>query len=42
MLINKGVDVYIKNHGGITLVDIAGEKGQTEIVELLRKHGAKE
>ena len=41
MLINKGIDVYIINHGCIRLVDIAGKKGYTKIVELLKKQGVR-
>jgi ankyrin repeat protein len=41
-LINCGSDVDIKDKMGRTALDLAKENVHTEIVELLRKHGAKE
>ena len=37
LLINYGADVTLKNHQGDTVLKIAEEKGNTEIVEMLRK-----
>jgi len=41
-LINNGADVNAKNKAGQTALDLAREGNHYEIVELLRKHGAKE
>jgi len=41
-LISKGADLNAKNNRGQTTLDIATNRGHTEIVELLKKHGAKE
>ena len=41
-LINEGADVNTKGKKGRTPMDCAQDSGHTEIVELLRKHGAKE
>jgi len=41
-LIAKGVDVNAEDKWGQTPLEVAKEKGHTKIVELLRKHGAKE
>jgi len=42
LLIAKGADVNAKESDGKTALSLAKEKGHDEIVELLRKHGAKE
>jgi ankyrin repeat protein len=43
LLIAKGADVNLKlGDGKTTALDIAKDNGHTEIVELLKKHGAKE
>jgi 26S proteasome non-ATPase regulatory subunit 10 len=42
LLITKGADVDAKANEGKTSLLLAMEKGHTEIVELLCKHGAKE
>jgi len=42
LLIVKGADVNAKNKWDRTALGIALREGHTEIVELLRKHGAKE
>jgi pectate lyase len=42
LLITKGADVNAKLRNGKTALSLAKEKGHTEIVELLRRHGAKE
>jgi len=41
-LISKGADVNAKDNNGHTSLWYAQDKGHTEIVELLRKHGAKD
>jgi ankyrin repeat protein len=40
-LIEKGADINAKNKDGETPLDLALRQGHKEIVELLRKHGAK-
>jgi ankyrin repeat protein len=40
--IAKGADVNAEDEGGKTPLQVAEREGRTEIVELLRKHGAKE
>ncbi|MHC4604821.1 MAG: ankyrin repeat domain-containing protein [Planctomycetota bacterium] len=42
MLISHGADVTAKNDDGETPLDLAIRDGYKELVELLRKHGAKE
>jgi len=42
LLLSKGADVNAKDNSGKTALSYAIEHGHTEIVELLRKHGAKE
>jgi cytohesin len=42
LLISKGADVHMKDNEGRTPLSMARDKGHTEIVEFLRKHGAKE
>jgi cytohesin len=42
LLIAKGANVNARNGGGRTPLWYAQDEGHTEIVELLRKHGAKE
>lgn len=42
LLISKGADINLDNGWGGTALSIAKRKGHQEIVELLRKHGAKE
>jgi ankyrin repeat protein len=41
LLIAKGADVNAKNDDGGTPLDLAIENKQTEIADLLRKHGGK-
>jgi ankyrin repeat protein len=42
LVLAAGADVNLKGSDGKTALQLAREKGQTEIVELLRKSGAKE
>ncbi len=42
LLITKGADINLNNGWGGTALSRAKKKGHTEIVELLRRHGAKE
>jgi len=42
LLLSKGADINAKDKNGKTALSYAVENGHTEIVELLRKHGAKE
>ena len=42
VLLVKGADASLKSEGGRTALDLAKEKNHTEIVELLKKHGAKD
>jgi len=42
LLLSKGADINAKNNNGKTALSYATDNGHTEIVELLRKHGAKE
>jgi len=41
LLIAKGADVSAKTDGGLTPLDIAIQRDQTETADLLRKHGGK-
>jgi ankyrin repeat protein len=42
LLLDKGADVNVKDYEGRSPLLLAKEKGHTEIVELLRQHGAEE
>jgi len=42
LLIDKGADVNAKDRDGKTPLSLAQEKGHNEIIELLKKRGAKE
>jgi len=42
MLLTAGTKVNIKDNNGKTALTIAQEYGHTELVELLRQHGAEE
>ena len=42
LLLSKGADINAKDNNGETALSYAIEHGHTEIVELLRRHGAKE
>ncbi|MFC1761161.1 ankyrin repeat domain-containing protein [Planctomycetota bacterium] len=41
LLLANGADINVKNEAGKTLLEVASERKHTEIVELLKKHGAK-
>jgi len=41
-LLAKGADANLKSKGGRTALDLAKEKNQTDVIELLQKHSAKE
>ena len=41
LLIAKGADVNARDNGGETPLDLAIQLKQTEIADLLRKHGGK-
>ena len=41
LLISKGAEVNVKNNAGQTPLDLAKQREHTEIVELLKQHGAK-
>jgi ankyrin repeat protein len=42
LLISKGADVNVKDNNGLTPLWWAKDRGSEEIVDLLRKHGARE
>jgi cytohesin len=42
LLVSSGADINVKDKDGRTPLSYAIERGHTEVVELLRKHGAKE
>ena len=42
VMLENGADAKVKSHKGWTSLCLAKKKGQTEIAELLREHGAKE
>jgi len=42
LLITKGADVNVRNNVGRTPLRNVMSRGHTEIIELLKKHGAKE
>ncbi|MGB2866682.1 MAG: ankyrin repeat domain-containing protein [Sedimentisphaerales bacterium] len=42
VLLAKGADASMKSNAGRTALDLAKEKNHSDIVELLKKHGAKE
>ncbi len=42
VLLDSGTDVNAKNNDGTTALMFAEEEGHTEIVELLKKAGARE
>jgi ankyrin repeat protein len=41
LLLANGAELNIKNAAGKTALDLASQRNHTEIVELLKKHGAK-
>ena len=41
LLLERGADVEVKNHNGMTALEVAAENGRNEVVKLLREHGAK-
>ncbi len=42
LLLQKGADVHVKDQDGWTALKRAQKRGATEIVQLLKEHGAKE
>ena len=42
LLLEKGADINIRDNGGKTALMFASEKGRSEIIKLLKTHGAKE
>jgi len=40
--LENGADVNSKDNRGLTALWLAEQKGHTDIIELLRKHGAEE
>ena len=42
LLISKGIDFNEEDSRDLTPLELAEQNGHTEIVELLRKHGAEE
>jgi ankyrin repeat protein len=42
VLISNGADINAKTKDGGTALSLAKDRGYTDIVELLKKHGAKE
>jgi ankyrin repeat protein len=42
LLINKGADVNAENDKGETPIEVIGSRNRQDIIDLLKKHGAKE
>ena len=42
ILLARGADTNAKDHRGRTALDLAEDRGRTEVANLLRQHGAKE
>jgi uncharacterized protein len=42
LLLDKGADVHVKDIDGRTVMMIAGKEGHSEVVQLLRRAGAKD